>query len=68
MAHDLTRKLPTNVESAGCIPVSIIAEQSQARGNNCPSTDRLWDVVTRLSEAAGRQQAEINQLKEQINA
>lgn len=60
MAHEAHRRLGgTCTPGVGCIPVSILAdaEDSKARGNNCPQTDRLWDVVSRLSETVGRHDA-----------
>lgn len=58
MAHEAHRRLgDTCKPGVGCIPVSVLAEESPARGNNCPSTDKLWDVVSRLSETVGRHDA-----------
>lgn len=58
MAHEAHRRLGgTCTPGVGCIPVSVLAEESPARGNNCPNTDKLWDVVSRLSETVGRHDA-----------
>lgn len=58
MAHQAHRRLGgACAPGVGCIPVSVLAEESTALGNNCPNTDKLWDVVSRLSQAVGKHEA-----------
>lgn len=65
MSHELHKRLTaTQVHGAGCIPASILAEASTASPHgNSPSTDRLWDVVTRLVEANAKHAQQIKELQ-----
>lgn len=66
MSHEAHRRLG-GTQSAGCIPVSVLAEQSTASpSGNSPSTDRLWEVVTLLTQANSKHDMQIKELQGEV--
>ena len=54
MAHEAYRKLEMGgaQRSFGCIPVSVLLEQSPVQSNNCLHKDRLGNTLSRVNTPA----------------